>query len=139
MKGTSRLMLILAACAATVGTVAAQPAEPPPPTHDSTAGAYMSSPNARTNTTDNSRLGALLPEGVSSEAACRGINSLRLCAATLHAAQNLNVSFTDLKRKVEAGDRLSAAIHTLKPNVDADAEERRAEDQALSDLQEPRG
>jgi hypothetical protein len=132
-------MLILAACAATGGTVAAQPAEPPPPTHDSTAGSYMTSPNARTNTTDNSRLGALLPEGVSSEAACRGINSLRLCAATLHAAQNLNVSFTDLKRKVEAGDRLSAAIHTLKPNVDAGAEERRLEDQALSNLQEPRG
>jgi hypothetical protein len=48
-------------------------------------------------------------------------------------------SFTDLKRKVEAGDRPGAAIHTLKPNVDADAEERRAEDQALSDLQGPRG
>jgi hypothetical protein len=119
--------------------VAAQPAEPAPPTHDSTAGAYMSSPNARTNTTDNSRLGALLPEGVSSEAACRSINSPRLRAAMLHAAQNLNVSFTDLKRKVEAGDRLSAAIHTLKPNVGADAEERHAEDRALSDLQEPRG
>jgi hypothetical protein len=151
MKGTSPLMLGLLACGAAVA-LAAQPVDPGPPpgstdpsaTHTTPdaaggSGSYITAPNSRTNTSDNSRLAALLPEGVSSEAACRGINSLSLCAATLHAAQNLNISFTDLKRKVEAGDRLSAAIHTLKPNVDADAEERRAQDQALSDLQSPRG
>lgn len=60
-------------------------------------------------------------------------------SAHQNAAQNLNISFTDLKRKVEGGERLSAAIHTLKPNVDADAEARRTEDQARSDLQGPRG
>ncbi len=152
MKRMSRLMLALLAYGAVVA-LAGQPADPGPPsppypdpgathtTPDAAAGSgsYMTAPNSRSNTSDNSRLAALLPEGVSSEAACRGINSLNLCAATLHAAQNLNVPFTDLKRKVTAGDRLSAAIHTLKPNVDADAEARRAEDQALSDLQSPRG
>ncbi len=132
MRRMSQLMLTLAACAATIAALGAQPAGPAAALHDSTSGAYLTSPDARPNTADSSRLGALWPEGVSSEAACRGINSLNLCAATLHAAQNLNVSFTDLKRKVEAADRLSAAIHALKPHVDADAEARR-------DLQGPRG
>jgi hypothetical protein len=60
-------------------------------------------------------------------------------SAHQNAAQNLNISFPDLKRKVEGSERMSAAIHTLKPNVDADAEARSAEDQAWSDLQGARG
>jgi hypothetical protein len=49
------------------------------------------------------------------------------------------VQFSQLKTKVQAGDRLSAAIHTLKPGVDADNEARRAEQQARDDLDAPRG
>ena len=87
----------------------------------------------------NPRLAALVPRGMTSQGACEGFNSLALCAATLHAAGNLGVEFSQLKTKIEGGDRLSAAIHTLKPAVDADSEAKRAEEQARSDLEAPRG
>ena len=55
---------------------------------------------------------------MSSEQACNAFRSIGARAATLHAAQNLNISFSDLKRKVGQGEGLSAAIHTLRPEVE---------------------
>ena len=69
--------------------------------------------------------------------ACRDFTSLDLCAATLHAARNLDIPYADLKRKVTAGNGLDAAIHALKPGADASAEATRAKEQAHKDMRAP--
>jgi hypothetical protein len=86
---------------------------------------------------DNARLAAVLPRGMSSQQACRGLQSLDLCAATLHAAQNLKIPFVELKRQVAAGQGLDAAIHAVKPAADASAEATRATEQAQRDMRAP--
>jgi hypothetical protein len=137
MKTTTSILLAAAVIAAFSTAVAgADPTDPGPltPGQSTNASSYMTSPGAKTSVSDNSRLAALIPDGMSSEQACNGFRSIELCAATLHAAQNLNISFSDLKRKVGQGEGLSAAIHTLKPEVDARAEERRAQNQAMADF-----
>jgi hypothetical protein len=91
-------------------------------------------PNPGNNATDDVRLAAVLPAGMSSQQACREFKSLDLCAATLHAARNLGIPYADLKRKVTAGDGLDAAIHALKPEADASAEATRAKEQAHKDM-----
>ena len=93
-------------------------------------------PNSAAPTT---HLAALLPRGMSQKEACSGFKTTEECAAALHAAQNLNLSFTDLKSSISGGQRLAAAIHTLKPDADANAEAQRAEQQAHSDLKPPQG
>lgn len=52
----------------------------------------------------------------------------------LHAAQNLNIPFPDLKSKLTGGQKLGAAIHDLKPDANARREARKAEEQARSDV-----
>jgi len=64
---------------------------------------------------------------------------MQYCAAVLHAAVNLDVSFTRLKAKVAAGQRLEAAIHDLKPGVDAKSQAARAAQQAADDLTPSQG
>lgn len=135
-KTTSILLAATAGAAFSMAVAFADPTDPGPltPGQSTNAGSFMTSPDAKTSVSDNSRLAALIPDGMSSNQACNGFKSIELCAATLHAAQNLNLSFSDLKRKVGQGEGLSAAIHTLKPEVDARAEERRAQDQAMADF-----
>jgi hypothetical protein len=82
----------------------------------------------------NTRLAAAVPPGMSAQEACGGFKSISECATTLHAAQNLNIPFGDLKSKVTGGQNLAAAIHDLQPGANAKAEVRRAEEQARSDL-----
>ncbi|MBS0377056.1 MAG: hypothetical protein JSS29_01110 [Proteobacteria bacterium] len=101
------------------------------------AGSYTTDPAA--TRPGKAGLAALVPPGITPSEACNGFNSVQLCAATLHAAQNLNLNFSDLKHKVAPGESLGAAIHTLRPQADAAAEERRAKAQALQDLQSPQG
>jgi hypothetical protein len=83
---------------------------------------------------EGTRLAALLPQGMSQKEACEGIQSTDECAAMLHAAQNLNIPLADLKSHVTGGEQLEAAIHACKPDADATAEARRAQEQARSDL-----
>jgi hypothetical protein len=132
----SRTQWMLAAASGLLVNMAFAQSDPNAATtmHETSSGAYTTSPNAAPSRSDNSRLAALIPDGMTSEEVCNGFNSLQLCAATLHAAQNLDLPFSDLKRKVSRGEGLSAAIHTLKPQADARAEERRAKDQAQADL-----
>ena len=87
----------------------------------------------------NTRLAALLPQGMSPKEACTGFNSTTECAAAAHAAHNLNIQFADLKSRVSGGQRLEAAVHDLKPEADAKSEVRRAALQARADLQSPTG
>jgi hypothetical protein len=87
----------------------------------------------------NTRLAALVPAGMSAQDACNGFKDVTECSAALHAAQNLNIPFSDLKGKVTAGQSLTSAIHALKPAADARTEVRKAEKQAREDLASPQG
>jgi hypothetical protein len=75
---------------------------------------------------------------MSQKEACEGVRATEECAAMLHASQNLNIPFADLKPQSAGGERLDGAIHALKPDVDAAAEARRGEQQARSDLKPQR-
>jgi len=76
---------------------------------------------------------------MSSQQACRGLRSLDLCAAALHAAKNPDIPFAALKRQVAAGQGFDAAIHAVKPAAGASAEATRATAQAQQDIRAPRG
>jgi len=108
---------------------AAEPSQAPP------AQAGTAGPPASPST----RLAAIVPSGMTPQEACLGFDSVAQCAATLHAAQNLNLPYPGLKSKVTGGQNLAAAIHDLKPSADAKAEARKAVDQARADLIPSRG
>jgi len=82
----------------------------------------------------STRLAAIVPPGLTPQAACDGFKSLNDCSAALHASQNLNIPFPDVKGRVTSGKTLAAAIHSLRPEADAGKEVRRAEQQAAEDL-----
>ena len=97
------------------------------------------SPAAAQSSSSGTHLAELVPPGMTTQEACTGFKSVKECAAALHASQNLNIPFADLKGKVTGGQRLGAAIHTLKPEANARAEVKRAEGQAEGDLHGSRG
>lgn len=97
------------------------------------------SPAAAASSSPATHLAELVPPGMTTQEACTGFKSVKECATALHASQNLNIPFADLKGKVTAGQRLGAAIHTLKPEANARAEVKRAEGQAESDVHGSRG
>ena len=82
----------------------------------------------------STRLAAIVPKGMNSQEACSGFASVTDCALTLHVAQNLNISFPDLKSKLASGQSLIAAISDMKPGVDPQAEIQKAEAEARSDM-----
>lgn len=111
-----------------------EPGTPPPASDPSSAAARQMDPDPDASASASQmRLANVLPPGTSAAQACAGFRSDAQCAATLHAAQNLSIPFVDLKARVTAGAKLSAAIHLLKPSADAGSEARRAEEQARSD------
>ena len=99
------------------------------PSTDPSATSTTSAASAQPST----RLAAIVPSGMSAEEACTGFKSVRECATALHAAQNCNIPFADLKSKLTGGKKLSAAIHDLKPEANAKEQARKAEEQARSD------
>ncbi|HET7757693.1 MAG TPA: hypothetical protein VFK87_10595 [Steroidobacteraceae bacterium] len=133
MKRIASLMLAATALASGSAAFAAQTG--PAATPDPAAPAAMGAPAQASGT----RLAALVPAGMSTEEACNGLKDIKECSAALHAAQNLNIPFMDLKSKLTAGESLSAAIRALKPGADARVEVRKAEKQAAEDLSGPRG
>ena len=109
-----------------------EPSSPQAQTDPSTAQSSISA-------SQNTRLAAIVPAGMSTQEACSGFKSTAECAATLHASQNLGLSFSELKSKVTGGQKLSAAIKDLKPDANVRAEVRKAEQQAREDIQGPQG
>jgi hypothetical protein len=87
----------------------------------------------------NTRLAAIVPSGMTPQQACMGFDSVSECAATLHAAQNLNLPYPGLKAKVTGGENLTKAIHDLAPSADAQAEAAKATEQAHADLRPAQG
>lgn len=136
---------LLAAGAVALGSLAfaQQPAPTPapaadPPSTPSSSAPASEPPSTATTTTSgaagNTRLAALVPAGLTPEDACRGFKDLSECSAALHVAQNLDISFADLKDRVTAGQSLGSAIHKLKPKADSRREAERATEQARQDL-----
>jgi hypothetical protein len=123
------------AALATLALTAFAYAEPPNPNSSPPPAPPAQSNGA--SEASSTRLAALVPQGMSSEEACKGFSSATDCALVLHIAQNLNISFADLKGKLASGQSLPAALSTMKPGVDPQAEITKAEAQARSDVTGP--
>ncbi|MDE2137070.1 MAG: hypothetical protein KGJ68_06500 [Gammaproteobacteria bacterium] len=129
MKGTITLMSVVATLAlAPLSSAGADPSSTNPPPAAESAGP------APDPATANTRLAALVPAGMTTREACTGFKDLADCSAALHASQNLNIAFPDVRARLLGGQTLEAAIHALKPAVDSKREVRRAEQQASEDL-----
>lgn len=129
-----------------------QSESPPPPAASDPSMTTMQEPSGGNSSATNppnsmapnaadqqTRLAAVLPAGMSSQQACQGFSSADDCATALHTAHNLNLPFDQLKEKVTAGTQLEAAVHELKPDVDAKGAVERARQQARSDSETPQG
>jgi hypothetical protein len=68
----------------------------------------------------------LFPAGTDLQAAASGFKNLGEFVAAAHVSNNLGIPFADLKTRLLAGDSLGAAIQTLRPGADAQAEANRA-------------
>jgi hypothetical protein len=77
--------------------------------------------NIAKNPTLAGRVSALLPEGVSLEAAAVGFRSQAQFLAALHAARNLRVPFSRIQERVVAGESLERAIVAAEPELGAEA------------------
>jgi hypothetical protein len=113
-----------------------EPGSAPAARDPSSAAALSSDPDPEASSearNSGTRLASALPPGISAAQACTGFKSDVQCATALHAAQNLNIPFADLKARLLDGAKLASAIHTLKPTADASSEVRRAEEQARGD------
>jgi hypothetical protein len=67
------------------------------------------------------RLRPLVPPGKTLSDAAAGFKNEDQFMATMHAANDNGIAFSDLKDRVTAGQSLGAAIHDLKPSMDANA------------------
>lgn len=112
------------------------PAEPQSSSDRPSASSQQAMPSERTV---DQGTHVAMPVPSARSATCMGFDSVSDCVASLHAAQNLGIPFASLKEKVTSGRKLSAAIHDLKPGVDAASEARRAEEQAQADMRSPHG
>jgi hypothetical protein len=74
-----------------------------------------------------------LPQGTDLNAAAGGFRRLELFVATVHASNNLDIPFSELKRRiVNDGMTLGQAIQDIRPKSRYWAEARRAEDDAAA-------
>jgi hypothetical protein len=81
------------------------------------------------------KLASMLPPGTDLSEASRGFRNQGLFIATLHAAQNLNISFAQLKARLTGPEprALGDAIHDLRPGIvlrEAQKEAEKAQKQA---------
>ncbi len=94
------------------------------------------SSNTHLASTLQTRLGSLLPAGMSLTDAASGFKNLGQFIAALHVSKNLDIPFTDLKAKMMSGDSLGKAIASFKPGTSTKAEVHKANRQADEDLKE---
>jgi hypothetical protein len=89
---------------------------------------------------DNTKLAAklqsLLPTGTNLTTASSGFKNLGQFVAAVHVANNLDITFTDLKNQMMGPPKesLGKAIHTLRPDVDSKSAVNTANKQAKQDL-----
>jgi hypothetical protein len=76
-----------------------------------------------------------LPAGADLHAAAGGFRRLELFVATLHASNNIDIPFSELKRRiVNDGMTLGQAIQDMRPKSRYWQEARRAEDEAAATI-----
>jgi len=76
-----------------------------------------------------------LPVGTDLNAAAAGFRRLELFVATVHASNNVEISFAELKRRiVNDGMTLGQAIQDIRPKSRYWQEARRAEDEAAATI-----
>ncbi len=81
------------------------------------------------------KLQPLLPGGLSVEQAASGFANQGQFIAAVHVSHNLGIPFNEVKTKaLSDGGSLGNAIHSLKPSADAEAELKRANQQAADNL-----
>ena len=88
-----------------------------------------------------SRLTPLLPSGMSLESAAQGFKNQGQFIAALHVSKNLSIPFDQLKTEMTGSNHrsLGQAIETLRPNADAGAEAKKADDEAKADVKASNG
>ncbi len=88
------------------------------------------------NTKLTANLQKLLPAGTTPQQACQGFTNLGRCVAAIHVAHNLGITFSDLAGKLTGpgAESLGKAIQDLRPQANAGAEQKKAEQQAKADL-----
>jgi hypothetical protein len=96
-------------------------------------------PGAARGGSPHTRLATIVPPGMTAQEACTGFTNVSDCVTSLHAAQNLGLAFADLKARLTGGQKLDAAIHEMKPEVDAKAEVLKAQEQTRADLRPSSG
>jgi hypothetical protein len=83
------------------------------------------------------RLKPILNKGANMTIAAEGFRSAEEFATVAHAARNTDVPFMVLKHRVlTEGKSLARAIRESKPDIDANAEVKRAREEAKSDLRD---
>jgi hypothetical protein len=81
-------------------------------------------------------LQGLLTPGTDLQNAVSGFKNLGQFVAAVHVSHNLGISFDQLKAQmVNSGLSLGQAIHKLKPDVNAQSEARKGQNEATGDLQ----
>jgi hypothetical protein len=141
----NRSLITSLAAAATVSLAALAYGAPPDPSAASATSAPKpteaqsvppeAAPSQSTGAVNSSTaLERIVPGGMTPQQACSGFSKVSDCALTLHLAQNLNLSFADLKSKLAGGQSLIAAISEMKPGVDPQAEVTKADAEARSDM-----
>lgn len=109
---------------------------------ESSTGASSSSPtrllssNTKLASSLQTRLGSLLPSGMTLTEAASGFRNLGQFIAAVHVSHNLDIPFSDLKSKMTSGDSLGKAIHALKPDANAKAETKKANAETKDDLKQ---
>ena len=125
----------------TPATPADTATEPPGPSQSeqSTGPAPSATTGAARSGSGSTRLATIVPPGMTAQEACTGFTNVSDCVTSLHAAQNLGLPFADLKARLTGGQQLDAAIHEMKPEVDAKAEVLKAKEQTRADLRPASG
>ena len=94
------------------------------------------SSNTKLASTLQTRVGSMLPSGMSLTDAASGFKNLGQFIAAVHVSHNLGIPFEDLKSKMMSGDSLGKAIKELKPDAHSQSEAKKANTQAKDDIQE---
>ena len=81
-------------------------------------------------------LQSMLPSDLTPQQACSGFKTLEQCVTTIHVAQNLKLSFPDLKGKTtgKGSINLQKAVEQMAAGVDAKDELKKAKKQASNDM-----
>jgi len=104
--------------------------EAPPPIYQTPKDAFLRDPKLV------AKLQKLLPQGPNIQTVCDGFKKLGDCVSAVYVSKNLGIPLADLKAKVtgNGAEKLEAAIHELKPDVDAKSERKKANKQAEKEI-----